>query len=297
MIQATVIRDSISPAGIRLTTMELVYPRFIHAEFMTHRVFSRNASSSRAIPTAKLIEMVRDTPIEPAHWGKNQKGMQAREELDEADRGYVRGLWRAAAHDAAWYAEKMLERGAHKQVVNRILEPFLPIRVVVTATDFANFFALRRHADAQPEIQALANAMWEAREASTPKALAISQWHLPYIEEDDELQVAWATPNSWPGAPERIERLIKVSVARCARTSYRTHDGRRSTVEEDLALYDRLLAGELKHASPAEHQAHPDWILGHDSRGEPIWAFAGEHGNLRGWRQWRKRIPGECVHG
>lgn len=133
-ISAKVICDSISPDGIRITTMELEYPRIIHSELMTHRVFSRNSASSRAIPVSKVIELVESNPAMPVHWGKNQPGMQAKEELDPINKEAVRQLWLEAAKQAISIARVMNDLGAHKQVINRILEPFQHMKVVVTST-------------------------------------------------------------------------------------------------------------------------------------------------------------------
>jgi thymidylate synthase ThyX len=233
-----IIADSVGPRGNRITTMQLCYPRFIHAEFMTHRVFSRNASSSRAIPVAKLIEQVRNNPVMPVHWGKNQPGMQADEELSPENIGAVRGIWRDAAYRAANYAETMARFGAHKQIVNRILEPWQWMHTIVTATEWDNFFALRCHKDAQPEIRRLAEFMRETQHRSVPKKLDYGQWHLPYVNteiEDDGEQsyrhkMFFDPPiEGHPGACGvqflNLEQALKASVARCARVSYLTHDG------------------------------------------------------------------------
>jgi thymidylate synthase ThyX len=277
-ITARAIADSFSLfGGSRLTTFELRYPRFIHSEVMTHRVFSRNASSSRAIPVKKLIEDVMNDPAMPIHWGKNQKGMQAEEELSPQDIEKAKNRWLAARDQAVEAARELDAIGAHKQIVNRILEPFSHITVTVTATQWSNFFALRCHPDAQPEIQALGDAVWKAREESEPALLDTGQWHLPYITraEIDNLSI-------------KTNDLIKMSVARCARTSYLTHDKKEPSIEQDLALYDRLVGSEPLHASPAEHQATPDMM---DSNGQ--WRNRELHGNLVGWIQYRKTLPNE----
>lgn len=277
-IEAKVIADSISEAGVRLTTLQLVYPRFIHAEFMTHRVFSRNASSSRAIPVAKMIEQVRTNPAMPIHWGKNQAGMQAKEELSDAfnesigtsERQYVKNLWMHAAELAAMNAERMSQLGAHKQVVNRLLEPFQHIHVVMTSTEFDNFFELRAHEDAQPEIQALAYAMRDAMNASTPKLIRRGEWHLPYVTEDERNDAYFQQPeNRW--------LLPKISAARCARVSYLKHDGAVPSIEEDLTLFQRLAGAQPIHASPLEHAATPG----------PNPTFTPRTRNFRGWQQFR----------
>ncbi|KQS84327.1 FAD-dependent thymidylate synthase [Rhizobium sp. Leaf383] len=289
-ITAIIIADSISAYGPRITTLQLRYPRFIHAEFMTHRAFSRNASSSRAIPVQKLIQDIIDDTAMPLHWGKNQPGMQAREEHDGlvdhtvfepevrpdvpdylATVGTYSGgpveAWDAARNWAIHAAEQFAAAGYHKQIVNRLLEPFSHINVVVTATDWENFFELRDHPDAQPEIQVLARAIKDAMAASVPDELPAGLWHLPYATFDEDLQT-YADEHDM----SLVDVALKVSVARCARVSYLTHDGRKTTVEEDVALHDKLVVAEPLHASPAEHQATP--VQGRDR-------------NFNGWRQYR----------
>ncbi len=293
-ISATVICDSISKEGKRLTTFLLRYPRFIHAEVMTHRVFSRNASSSRAIPVKKMIEDLKRDPAMPVYWGSNKPGMQAGEELSGDELQQVQHWWLSAMHQAIGHAQHMIDNGLHKQIANRILEPWAHINVVVTATDYENFFALRRHKDAQPEIKALADAMWDAREASLPNLLLPGDWHLPFITTADRRDA-----NHGPSQSPDTGALIRISVARCARTSYLTHDGRETTWEEDLALYERLVGGEPLHASPAEHQATPDLNYKADfaKPGFFKWANSDKHGNFDGWVQFRKSLAGEYVKG
>lgn len=276
-IQAKIIADSISPEGIRLTTMQLRYPRFIHAEFMTHRTFSRNASSSRAIPVERMIEDLMRDPAMPVYWGANQKGMQAGEELSGPDLYDAKDYWLSAMNDSIKWAYAMIDAHLHKQIANRILEPWAHINVVVTATEWNNFFNLRAHKDAQPEIHALAFEMLNAMAGSQPRVLTSGEWHLPYVHE--------------PYTEQGIEAAKRVSVARCARVSYLTHDGRETTVEEDLALYERLVGSEPLHASPAEHQATPDYKVGPDDiEPRPRWNQGYLHGNFNGWVQNRKML-------
>lgn len=313
MISAEIVCDS-TAGGKRITTMKLRYPKFIHGEFMTHRVFSRNASSSRAIPSSKLIEEVRSDELRaaPVFWGKNQPGMQAAEELSDqapmgrdhweqqrSDRQMAQRAWREAANAAAHYAVQLVAIGAHKQIVNRVLEPFSHINVVVTATEWANFFGLRLSKDAQPEMRTLAEAMWMIYNESRPQPTGPSAWHLPYctlegdrgsVRDVDQPAVRrYAEANGLAV----VEVAKRVSVARCARVSYESFEtGRRSTVEEDLVLHDRLRASG--HWSPFEHQATPD--VRKDVPGTKYWMewenwF--QHGNFVGWRQYRKMIPGE----
>lgn len=309
-ISAKVIADSISEAGRRIVSVQLRYPRFIHAELMTHRVFSRNASSSRAVPVEKLIEdIIRDTAM-PIHWGKNQPGMQANEECDELV------LWENPASEHLpfikvdkieswiWARDRAIEvakafdrAGYHKQIVNRLLEPFSHINVLVTSTEWDNFFSLRRHKDAQPEIHELANKIWEAMGNSSPQILFFGDWHLPYVDEESQIEIAeYAYQEEIDNS---LNLMIKCSVARCARVSYLTHDQKEPNIENDLKLYDRLMGSDPLHASPAEHQATPDKEITvwhpetHKPNDKPTmigWEKPYLHGNFVGWIQYRKTL-------
>lgn len=331
-ITAEIVCDSISPEGIRLTTMQLRYPRFIHAEFMTHRMFSRNASSSRAIPVKRMIEDLRRDPAMPIYWGSNKPGMQAGEECNEMilaplDTGGMRfnmnreQAWLNAMEFSIDTAEAYAAAGYHKQIVNRLLEPWAHINVVVTATSWQNFFALRSHPDAQPEIKMLSDLMQATMAESEPSLIQHGQWHLPYVLGSDwEAIRAWRKTNritrDEPSYQELAQYALMVSVARCARVSYKTHDGRDTTIEEDMALADKLIVATPLHASPAEHQGTPDRYESKDammSRAsgkntpksnwkddmawEPEWERPALHGNLSGWLQYRKMLPNEFVAG
>ena len=213
-IRSTIIKDSISRTGQRITTAEWCYPRFIHGEVMTHRVFSRNAMSSRAIPVMKVLAQVWGDPAMPVYWGANQPGMQAKAELTGWRKAVARKLWVAAGGVMCGFAWGMVKVGLHKQIANRILEPWQWMRTIVTATDWDNFFELRRHEDAQPEFFALADAHWHAMEESELNGLRnlkSSEWHLPYMDTTE------------PGL-DFVN--CKISAARCARVSYLTHDGK-----------------------------------------------------------------------
>lgn len=298
-ISAKIIADSIGEQSPRLTTLQLRYPKFIHGELMTHRVFSRNASSSRAIPVERLIKDVVEDPVYPSFWGKNQPGMQAKDELnteislwlsdEKTNVGHVwsrEELWEQARDYAIYIAKGFSAAGYHKQIVNRLLEPFCHINVVVTATEWSNFFALRCHPDAQPEMRLLAEAIKSAIERSEPQKLDEDEWHLPYIPSDD----GCGHRIKWNKNIDDVTSMIKVSVARCARVSYLTQDNKTPTIEEDLKLYDRLMSSVPLHASPAEHQATPDISHGDD---HGPWQQPKLHGNLRGWVQHRKTLHGE----
>jgi thymidylate synthase ThyX len=316
MIKAEVVADSISTEEKRLTTFKVRYPWFIHGEVMTHRVLSRNASSNRAIPLRKMLEEARSDELraEPVYWGAEQKGMEPGGELtDETSPGKfaayspqacARIAWREAAFSAAACAEAMGSYGLHKSLCNRLLMPFTHANVVLTATEWGNFFRLRLDKAADPTMRALAEAMWVVMQESKPKLLRSGEWHLPFADNSqdwDEIETAEVDEAA-------IDKtLIKISVARCARVSYESFEtGKRSTVEEDLKLYDRLLASRPVHASPAEHQATPDTKIYcadafHDQYYSSMtmddngyaWENPQEHGNLVGWRQYRKMLPGE----
>ena len=306
-ITAKVIADSISPQGHRLTTMQLRYPRFIHAEAKTHRVMSiddaeyeflqeisfmddpnlsRNASSSRAVPVERMIQDVLDDPAMPVEWGSNKPGMQAGEECtnavnilaqDDAGEFQITGVspqsaWLDARSHAVRNARAFAQAGYHKQIANRLLEPFAHISVVCTATEWDNFFALRCHPAADPTMRALAEAMLDAREASEPRK---DNWHLPYVGWSDH---DWADEqDARDDNFQMFNALAMISAARCARVSYLNHDGSNPDIEKDLALAKRLL--ESRHMSPSEHQARVT-----RDEGTALW------GNFTGWDQHRKMI-------
>ena len=250
---ATVILDSINPHGNRIVTMELVYPRYIHSELMTHRAFSRNASSSRATPCKVLAQEVIDDPVFFDYVGLNQSGMIAGEELDSDSLEAFKKEW---AWLGAYVAKRVLYwsevKGIHKQTINRALEPWSRIRTLVTATEWNNFFNLRLAEDAQPEIRSLANAILQAQSKSYPYERVA---HLPYVTKEECL-----SGGEWRD----------VSAARCARVSYARLDGRPTDRDADLALAARLLKNG--HLSPFEHVA---------------FAIHGKWANFDGWRSYR----------
>jgi thymidylate synthase ThyX len=269
-IEAKVVADSFwyheeSATCNRLTTLQLKYPRFIHAEFMTHRVLSRNASSSRAIPVMKMLKQVWNDPAMPIHWGANQSGMQAKAELSDFKAYVAEKLWRGAGKLACGAAYLMNKVGLHKQVANRILEPWQYIHVIVTATEWKNFMDLRNHPDAQPEIHELAMQIAIAMEESEPVELGPWDWHLPYVTQLEHTQGI------------TYDVLKALSAARCARVSYLTHDGLTPNIQNDIKLHDRLVGSAPIHASPVEHQARPS--------GDNLF-----HKNFKGWIQYREEV-------
>jgi len=246
-ISAQVI-EATTANGKPIYTLQLKYPRVIHSEVMTHRVFSRNASSTRAIPVIKTIKQVWSNPAMPVHWGKNQKGMQASVELTGAKRGIAKLLWRLSAKVACGFSCLMATLGLHKQVAGRILEPWQHIEVVLTATEFDNFFELRRHKDAQPEIQELAEKMHKAMSDAYIRDISVetlkhNAYHLPYVSRMERSMYT-------------VQDCLKLSAARCARVSYLTHDSKSPSFKQDIDLYERLVGSEPRHASPVEHQAY-----------------------------------------
>lgn len=282
--QAKVILDSISPEGIRLTTVQVRFWRPMLPELNTHRAISKNAGSSRARPSKAIIEQVRNDPWGPIHWGKNQAGMQAREELDSHSYENATDTWEHAAFHAAQCATLLSIQGAHKQIVNRLLEPFTYVDVLLTATDWENFFALRLHEDAQPEMQDLARAIKSAMDASEPTLLQPGEWHLPYVTDEERAAL-----------PLYVQQ--KLSVSRCAKISYTAFDGTVEPIEKELARYGRLMESQPCHSSPAEHQATPDELFIPTIDCFEGWVNPHQHANFSGWRQLRKTLPNEYVPG
>ena len=281
-IEAKIIADSLSPQGIRLTTLTLKYPRWIHAEFMTHRLFSRNASSSRAVPSRRLGALDREYPL---WWGANIPGMQSGSHLPDEKAAKAKAIWDRMADACAEGVAELAEIGLHKQWANRPLEWFTSISVLVSATSFDNFFGVRWHPDAQPEIQELAKQMFMAIMGSQPSPLEPDQWHLPYVTRGEAEFLG-------------IETARQCSAARCARVSYLNHDGTTPNVTKDLETFAKL-AGDPNgpphplHASPMEHQATPDRL--DNPQKNDSWQFPVQHGNFRGWRQFRKMLSGEQI--
>lgn len=270
-MQVKVIADSISKEGKRITTFELIYPRFIHAEMLRHRVFSRTVESSRAKPIKKNLDEVRINPVLPRHLTLNEPGMVGTKEITDLNkREDIYDSLAMLAHMTVTAIEFLeQEYHLHKQVLNRYLEPFLNTKEVVTSTEWDNFFTLRLASDAEPHIQDLAALMKKGLEQSIPKLVKENGVHLPYVTEEEK--------SKYP-----INTLMKISSARCARCSYKLYDGT-TNIEKDLALYEKLRKG--KHLSPMEHVAIADYK---DYDGN--WANPEYHGNFVGWCQHRKYV-------
>ena len=288
-MQVEVILASAASNCPNLYTIRMRYPRVIHGEIMTHRVFSRNARSSRAVPVLTMLEEVRKTPYVPWHWGKNQKGMQAFEEnntpvvFGNGEDNFIQGYytreeaWLKACNNAVNIAEAFMEADYHKQNPNRLLEPFSWIDTLITATQWDNFLWLRQHHAAEPHLQDLANLVAKAIAEAEIQNLTTNDWHLPYITEH-EIEIY------------HNSILLRLSAARCARISYKPFNGD-STIEAELNRYNSLMADDRVHASPLEHQGKPDYK---DKHGYTLPHY---HGNFTGWIQQRKLVPNEVYQG
>ena len=270
-IRARVIADSINPNGDRLTTVEITFNRYILAELNTHRMLSKNSASSRAIPVSRIIRQVWSDPAIPISWGANQAGMQARSELFGWRRALARRLFRSARLPAIVIAWMLTKVGLHKQVVNRVLEPWVWHTAVVSATEWENFFRLRLHPDAQPEFQELARCMKQAIDASVPSPIGWGDWHMPYTDKNDNV-VPHLLPLEYSSdVPVRAW----ISCARCARVSYVRQNEKRDPAK-DIDMANGLR--KSGHWSPFEHVAQAKSV---------------SLGNFSGWKQLRKFYPTE----
>lgn len=276
---AKVLADSIAN-GVRLTTLEVTFPRFILAEFNTHRMLSRNSASSRAIPVERRIQQVRENPFVPEAFGRNKSGMQAAENVDGWREKIARWSWLGLSKVAlvvAWILSKL---GVHKQHANRVLELWSWHTVVVTATEWDNFFALRDHHAAQPEMQITARAMRAAMNASVPRELQPGEWHLPYLDSGEASRTMQIND---------IRGLLAASVARCAAVSFERQNAEKPR-DAYIERHDQM--AKMAHWSPFEHQArvldascHDDDLLTR--------SFIGNFRNP--WLQYRKTLPNEAV--
>lgn len=296
-----ILADSMSPDGFRLTSFEITMPRIVLAEMNTHRMLSRNSASSRAIPVEKMLKKVEEDPFIPIYWGKNQKGMSAEEELSPIEQQTAENCWIAGRYEATKTVRCLLDLGVHKQITNRLLEPWLFHTIIATGTEWANFFNLRRDKNAQPEIRKAADMMWAAYQASAPEDIGYGKWHLPLVRGVDLPQLL--------DEQYTETELAQISCGRCARVSYLTHDGTRDP-RADVEMVTKRLAPS-GHMSPLEHAARPMYL---DEKN--LFAQAGIKvvnsdgrliieadrdnttyfcGNAQGWVQYRKLVPGESV--
>lgn len=269
-----IILDSIAPCGKRLTTITCTSPRIILAEINTHRDRARNAASSRAIPFPKMLEQIESDPFIPIRFGSEQKGMQTGGEID--DPAAATAIWLEAQEHAIHHAKRLAAIGVHKSICNRLVEPWMWCTQVMTATEWANFFRLRCHPDAEIHFQQIANMIRDAIAASTPIVRKEHEWHLPFVENND------LTSLQSEGFTE--DGIARISVSRCARVSYLTHHGVRDP-KLDLQLFERLVQGSgFGHWSAHEHVAQASSSLVRS-------------GPFIGWHQYRKNFALENQEG
>lgn len=305
MFGARILLDSIAPSGARLTTFEVTFPRIVLAEFNTHRMFSRNSASSRAIPVKTMLERVAADPFIPYYWGKNQKGMQAEEELSEQQIRDATLVW-SLHRDRSIEAVKTFESiGVHKQIANRLLEAHLWHTVIFTATEMDNYYALRNDKHAQPEIRKPTEMLLELYEASKPMELESGEWHLPLVTNYELFFDEGCKPRGWKRTLAGVETRgdvsvtewldwAKISAGRCARVSYLTHEGKRD-LDEDTRMHDNLVANG--HMSPLEHPAmaltHIEWQRQAQEQFAAWRDLRIPMGNFWGWHQYRKMLVNE----
>ncbi len=322
MYEARVIADSVGPTGYRATSVLCTYPRIVHAEELRHREQSSSVGSTRAIPGKKQRQKVLESPMEPAWWGRAQAGMQAREELTGEDLKRAKEIWERGRQEALKLAEELEGAGLHKQLANRPIETWADVVHLISATSWTNFLALRDHPDAQPEIAKIARHIHWAKAVSAPQILAAGEWHLPFLTAEDYaatvpaarvgvLNIHLAANLQDSGLDLRGVFLVALSAARCARTSYMNHEGRR-VPEEDIDLYLRLVNNTPGHWSPTEHPCRAmspltwrdrltlqaaRWISGRKKFVDHGERFLLGSGNFCGWEQLRKMYSKEYVGG
>lgn len=288
MLSAKLVLHSINPDGQPLLTWLLTYPRFFHQDILTHRQFSKNCASSRAIPVNVFIEAVRKEPATPIYWGLNRAGMGACEEVE--DKEGAKAWWLEACELALKQAEKGRDLKLAKEIVNRVIEPYQHMTTLLSGTSFDNFYDLRRSQPngAQPEFMALTDMMIDIHEKSTPVQLNWGEWHIPLVDQDDydraHIHVLKRVETLPTFSLEEIEArtkstILKMATARAARTSYTKHD-KICTIDDDIVRFESLKTS--KHMSPFEHCAK---------------AVQNEHSsNFVGYRQLRKFVEtGETI--
>ena len=299
-IRAAVIANSVSAiSGEEIVTFLIDFPRFILAEVNTHRNFSRNGASSRAIPVAKSIEAIQNHSYMPIHFGQNKAGMSADQEVDKTTKFTAKCAWDFAARNAIESAKTLNNLGIHKQVTNRVLEPFSYMRMVVTATEWDNFFWLRLHEDADPHINELARVMLFALQESIPTELQHGDYHVPFFGE------GYWTPAIEARYGVTAQQAIEHSMSCCAQTSYRKLD---MSAEKTEDIIKKLFGGARAHSSCAEHQASPmavpmlsqipsEYLIADYIQVMPEATHLDRHGNFwsnnfKHWSQYRDSIEG-----
>jgi hypothetical protein len=287
--ETKIILDSIAPSGGRLTTFQFTLPRVVLAEFNTHRMFSRNSASSRAIPVEKMLKKVKDDPFVPTYWGKNQKGMQAEREVTEREAAMAADEWLLQRDYAISGAEALLALGIHKQLTNRLVEPWLWHTIVCTATEYSNYFGLRDNRQAAPEIRDSAHAAHELYKKNEPQLIEDGGFHLPYVSGPD-YDLKKLVDRGFT-----MKQLCEVSIGRCAAVTYLNQEN----VADPEADIDRAVKRLLPsgHMSPFEHPAESlsreRWRKIAYAQAEAWIEERVPMGNFWGWLQYRKTIENE----
>ena len=280
--------------GKKMMTLRVKYPRIIHAEKLKHSQLKCNTSSSRAIPVKQNNQYILSDVAMPVRFGKNQSGMQDCGELDNPvvidGKSYTpQQAWEYAAGLMCKVSDAFADAGYHKQVCNRLTEPFQYTEAVFSGSEWANFFWLRCDQDADPTIKVLADLCFQAyADDDDWQLLSHGQWHLPYVDCKfiDGEQVFYQEDKQLT-----LQEAKLISMSTCAQASYRKED---NSLEKALVVEGRLFSGKKVHASPSEHQAMAfnmfsdafdgTGITHHNKQGDLC------SGNLVGWVQFRQLI-------
>lgn len=249
----------------KIATFIITIPKFIQAQINSHRALSRNSGSSRAIPAKIIRKRVIKNPFTPIEFGHNQSGMRGGKEVSGIKLILAKKIWLWSRFIPCFFHYLGEKLNIHKEVLNRLIEPWMFTEVVLTATEWANFIRLRSDNAAQPEIQIIAKEISRLLKSEKPQILKTGEWHLPFISKEESVEFD-------------INVIQKISAARCARVSYKLYDGSSSNIEKDIALCDRLIFEG--HWSPFEHIAMANETLDRS-------------GNFVGWRQYRKEFENE----
>lgn len=307
MFRAQVVAHSVNPQGKELVTFRVEMPKYLQQELNTHKILNKSAASSRATPVSATLAKLRGAaatakspaieadPFIPLRFEQNAPGMQSSIPCDADTERAAREQYLSAMTDACRHADELQSLGIHKQFINRVVEPYCWTRCVITGTEWANFFALRTHEDAEPHFRHLARIMYVAYSLSKPALVKWGEWHLPFVSEAEKARALAEEAGFYLADEETVvspgEYLCRLSAARCARVSYAMLERlQRPTVDDDLDLYKRLVHRTPKHMGPTEHQA---------MAAIPV-VFQGKphlRSNLIDWVQFRKTIPGECIKG
>lgn len=246
----------------RIATFIITMPKFIQAQINSHRMLSRNAASSRAIPAKIIRQRVLKNPFIPVEFSKNKAGMRGGDHFTGIELFFAKKIWLYARYIPCFFHYMGEKLKIHKEIINRLIEPWMFTEVILTATEWENFLKLRIDNSSQPEIQFIAKNIKNILETEKPFILKTGEYHLPFISQEEKEKYS-------------IEELKKISTARCARVSYKLYDGRDSSLEKDIQLCEKLITGG--HWSPFEHITTPLSNLE-------------QSGNFIGWKQYRKEF-------